>query len=116
MFATISTNTLAPHLRKGEGEMLAWASSSHLVKQHGKDLLRAVGKAFAAAGISRPHPLNNGHMWALKDAALPYLKWVVARRMSAWPRRSSPRCPSSSPNIGVRLRRLQRMALESRAQ
>ena len=54
-----------------------------LVKHHGITYFEPIGKALAAAGIKKPNPLNPSHMWALKDVALPYAKWMLAQRL--WP-------------------------------
>ncbi len=72
---------LAPCIYEGEGEMLAMGFFKSLVKHHGKTYFEPIGKALAAAGIKQPSPLNPSHMSALKDVALPYLRWLVARRL-----------------------------------
>jgi alkylation response protein AidB-like acyl-CoA dehydrogenase len=104
---------LAPCIYEGEGEMLALGFFKSLVKQHGKTYFEPIGKALAAAGIRKPNPLNPAHMWALKDVALPYLKWTIARRLR-------PVASAQLPDMPKPLRehaefacdRLQRMALE----
>jgi alkylation response protein AidB-like acyl-CoA dehydrogenase len=104
---------LAPCIYEGEGEMLALGFFKSLVKHHGKTYFEPIGKALAAAGIRKPNPLNPAHMWALKDVALPYLRWSVARRLM-------PVAAAQLPNMPKALRehaefacdRLQRMALE----
>ena len=72
---------LAPCIYEGEGEMLGMAFFKSLVKHHGTTYFEPIGKALAAAGIRQPNPLNPAHAWALKGVALPYLKWVIARRL-----------------------------------
>ena len=72
---------LAPCIYEGEGEMLGMGFFKSLVKHHGKTYFEPIGKALAAAGIRQPNPLNPAHVWALKDVALPYTKWMVARRL-----------------------------------
>ena len=104
---------LAPCIYEGEGEMLGMAFFKSLVKDHGKTYFEPVGKALAAAGIKKPNPLNPAHAWALKDAALPYLKWRTARMLM-------PAAKSELPNMPAALARhaefacgeLQGMALE----
>lgn len=72
---------LAPCIYEGEGEMLGMAFFKSLVKHHGKTYFEPVGKALAAAGIKKPNPLNPAHAWALGRVAMPYLKWLVARKL-----------------------------------
>ena len=72
---------LAPCIYEGEGEMLGMGFFKSLVKHHGKTYFEPIGKALAAAGIKQPNPLNPAHCWALKGVALPYVKWVAARRL-----------------------------------
>lgn len=104
---------LAPCIYEGEGEILALGFFKSLVKHHGKTYFEPIGKALAAAGIRQPNPLNPAHMLALKDVALPYLKWTVARRLR-------PAVAAQLPSMPKALRehaefacdRLQRSALE----
>ena len=104
---------LAPCIYEGEGEMLALGFFKSLVKHHGKTYFEPLGKAMAAAGIRKPNPLNPAHAWALKDAALPYAKWMIGRRLR-------PVAAAQLPDMPKPLRehaefacdRLQRMALE----
>jgi hypothetical protein len=67
----------------------------------------------AAAGIRQPNPLNPAHAWALKGAALPYAKWVVARRLQGV---VAPQLPAMTKELREHAEfaceRLQRMALE----
>jgi len=72
---------LAPCIYEGEGEMLAMAFFKSLVKDHGKTFFEPVGKVLAAKGIKKPNPFNPAHAWALKGVALPYLKWLVGRKL-----------------------------------
>jgi hypothetical protein len=104
---------LAPCIYEGEGEILALGFFKSLVKHHGKTYFEPLGKAMAAAGIRKPNPLNPAHAWALKDAALPYAKWMIGRRLR-------PVATAHLPDMPKPLRehaefacdRLQRMALE----
>jgi alkylation response protein AidB-like acyl-CoA dehydrogenase len=104
---------LAPCIYEGEGEILALGFFKSLVKHHGKTYFEPLGKAMAAAGIRKPNPLNPAHAWALKDAGLPYAKWMIGRRLR-------PVATAQLPNMPKPLRehaefacdRLQRMALE----
>jgi alkylation response protein AidB-like acyl-CoA dehydrogenase len=82
MFGDNIHEFLAPCIYEGEGEMLALGFFKSLVKHHGKTYFEPIGKALAAAGIKRPNPLNPAHIWALKDVALPYMRWLVARRLT----------------------------------
>jgi hypothetical protein len=104
---------LAPCIYEGEGEMLGMGFFKSLVKHHGKTYFEPVGKALAAAGIRKLNPANPAHLWALKDVALPYARWMMARRLR-------PVAAAQLPNMPKPLRehaefacdRLQRAALE----
>jgi alkylation response protein AidB-like acyl-CoA dehydrogenase len=113
MFGDNIHEFLAPCIYEGEGEMLAMGFFKSLVKHHGKTYFEPVGKALAAAGIKQPNPLNPAHFWALKDVAMPYVKWVVARRLM---RAAAPELPEMPKALRERAEfaceRLQRMALE----
>jgi alkylation response protein AidB-like acyl-CoA dehydrogenase len=104
---------LAPCIYEGEGEILALGFFKSLVKHHGKTYFEPIGKALAAAGIRKPNPLNPAHMWALKDVALPYLRWSVARRLRPVAAAQLPEMPKSlREHAEFACDRLQRMALE----
>ena len=104
---------LAPCIYEGEGEMLSMGFFKSLVKDHGKRYFEPIGKALAAAGIKQPNPLNPSHMWALKDVALPYAKWVLARRLRPLATPQLPAMPSTlREHAEFACERLQRMALE----
>ncbi len=104
---------LAPCIYEGEGEVLAMAFFKSLVKHHGKTYFEPVGKALAAAGIKRPNPLNPVHAYKLAGVAMPYLKWLVGRRLM-W--RVAPQLPEMPPELRAHAEfacdRLQAMALE----
>ena len=113
MFGDNIHEFLAPCIYEGEGEMLAMGFFKSLVKHHGKTYFEPIGKALAAAGIKQPNPLNPGHMWALKDVAMPYLKWVVARRLLPVAAAQLPDMPKPlREHAEFACERLQRMALE----
>jgi hypothetical protein len=104
---------LAPCIYEGEGEMLAMGFFKSLVKHHGKTYFEPIGKALAAAGIKQPNPLNPAHAWALKGVALPYMKWLVARRLSPVAAAQLPDMPQPlREHAAFACERLQRMALE----
>ncbi|MEX2315633.1 MAG: acyl-CoA dehydrogenase family protein [Pirellulales bacterium] len=104
---------LAPCIYEGEGEMLAMGFFKSLVKHHGKTYFEPIGKALVAAGIRAPNPLNPSHMWALKDVAMPYLKWLVARRLMPLAAAQLPDMPKPlREHAEFACERLQRMALE----
>jgi alkylation response protein AidB-like acyl-CoA dehydrogenase len=104
---------LAPCIYEGEGEMLAMGFFKSLVKQHGKTYFEPIGKALAAAGIKQPNPLNPAHMWTLKDVAIPYAKWMVARRLLPLVKPQLPEMPKNlREHAEFACERLQRMALE----
>jgi alkylation response protein AidB-like acyl-CoA dehydrogenase len=113
MFGDNIHEYLAPCIYEGEGEMLAMGFFKSLVKQHGKTYFEPIGKALAAAGIKRPNPLNPAHIWALKDVALPYGKWLVSRRLSRVAAAELPEMPTElADHAAFACERLQRMALE----
>ncbi|HJQ79116.1 MAG TPA: acyl-CoA dehydrogenase family protein [Lacipirellulaceae bacterium] len=104
---------LAPCIYEGEGEMLALGFFKSLVKHHGKTYFEPIGKALAAAGIRKPNPLNPAHMWALKNVALPYLRWSVARRLMPVASAQLPDMPKAlREHAEFACDRLHRMALE----
>ena len=104
---------LAPCIYEGEGEMLALGFFKSLVKHHGKTFFEPIGKALAAAGIKKPNPLNPAHMWALKDVALPYVRWTMARRLRPVAAAQLPAMPKPlREHAEFACERLQRMALE----
>jgi alkylation response protein AidB-like acyl-CoA dehydrogenase len=104
---------LAPCIYEGEGEMLALGFFKSLVKHHGKTYFEPLGKATVAAGIRKPNPLNPAHAWALKDAALPYLKWSMGRRLRPVAAAQLPDMPKAlREHAEFACDRLQRMALE----
>lgn len=104
---------LAPCIYEGEGEMLGMGFFKSLVKHHGKTYFEPIGRALAAAGIRKPNPLNPAHMWALKNVALPYMKWSVARRLRGVVAPQLPHMPKTlREQAEFACERLQRMALE----
>jgi hypothetical protein len=104
---------LAPCIYEGEGEILALGFFKSLVKDHGKTYFEPIGKALAAAGIRKPNPLNPAHMWALKGVALPYFRWMMARRLLPVAAAQLPAMPKAlREHAEFACERLQRMALE----
>jgi hypothetical protein len=93
--------------------MLGMGFFKSLVKHHGKTYFEPIGKALAAAGIRQPNPLNPSHMWALKNVALPYLKWLTARRLRPVAAAQLPAMPRHlREHAEFACERLQRMSLE----
>ncbi|MFV2069331.1 MAG: acyl-CoA dehydrogenase family protein, partial [Pirellulales bacterium] len=104
---------LAPCIYEGEGEMLGMGFFKSLVKDHGKTFFEPIGKALQAAGIRKPNPLNPAHMWALKDVALPYLKWSMTQKVKPIPRAELPSMPAAlREHAEMACHDLQKMALE----
>ncbi|MEM9352294.1 MAG: acyl-CoA dehydrogenase family protein [Planctomycetota bacterium] len=104
---------LAPCIYEGEGEMLSMAFFKSLVKHHGVTYFEPVGKALAAAGIKKPNPLNPAHAWALRSVALPFLKWMVARRLAPAAKTAMPEMPPAlRGHAEFACDALQRMAVE----
>ena len=89
---------LAPCIYEGEGEMLGMAFFKSLVKHHGTTFFEPIGKAFHAAGIKNPNPLNPSHMWALKGTILPYARWMLTQQLS-------PNSTPALPPMPVQLRK-----------
>jgi hypothetical protein len=113
MFGDNIHEYLAPCIYEGEGEMLAMGFFKSLVKHHGMTFFEPIGKALAAAGIKQPNPLNPAHILALKDVALPYMKWLVARRLMPVASAELPQMPKPLAEYAAfACDRLQRMALE----
>ncbi len=73
---------LAPCIYEGEGEMLGMAFMKSLIKQHGKTYYEPIGKALQKAGIKQPNPLNPAHLVALRQSAIPYVKWRVGEALN----------------------------------
>jgi alkylation response protein AidB-like acyl-CoA dehydrogenase len=86
---------LAPCIYEGEGEMLAMAFFKSLVKQHGVQYFEPVGKALQAAGLKKPNMANPAHLWALRNVALPYAKWMASERLRPKPRTQLPQMPEA---------------------
>jgi len=104
---------LAPCIYEGEGEMLGMAFFKSLVKAHGKQFFEPVGKALAAANIKRPNMLNPAHIWALKGAVAPYLKWFTREKLRRIAKPTLPRMPAAlQTHAEVAATELQRSALE----
>ncbi len=104
---------LAPCIYEGEGEMLGMGFFKSLVKDHGKTYFEPIGKALATAGIRQPNPLNPAHLWALKGVALPYMKWLAARRLRPLAAAKLPEMPKNlREHAEFACERMQRMALE----
>lgn len=104
---------LAPCIYEGEGEMLGMSFFKSLVKDHGKTYFEPVGKALAAAGIKKPNLLNPAHAWALRSVAMPYLKWLVAKRLLPTAKSQLPSMPSAlARHAEFACNALQEMSLE----
>jgi alkylation response protein AidB-like acyl-CoA dehydrogenase len=104
---------LAPCIYEGEGEMLSLGFFKALVKDHGKQYFEPLGRAAAAAGIGRPNLLRPGHAWALRSAALPYVRWRVARRLAPVAAARLPAMPAElRPHAALACEELPRLALE----
>jgi hypothetical protein len=71
---------LAPCIYEGEGEVLGLAFFKSLVKEHGKQFFEPIGKAFAAAGISKPSMSNPRHAWAVRRELAAYTRWLLGQK------------------------------------
>src|SRR5206468_4729422 len=81
---------LAPCIYEGEGEMLGMGFFKSLIKEHGKTYFEPIGRATVAAGIKKPDMTNPAHVWALRQALIPYAQWragqlFAGRRHPSWP-------------------------------
>src|SRR5262249_54478108 len=104
---------LAPCIYEGEGEMLGMGFFKSLVKEHGKAYFEPIGKALAAAGIKKPNPLNPRHVWALRQVAWPYFKWMAAHRLMPVAKSRLPKMPTGlARHAEFACDALQRMAVE----
>ncbi len=86
---------LAPCIYEGEGEMLSMAFFKSLIKQHGVQYFEPVGKALQKAGLKKPNMANPAHLWALKGAVGPYMKWMVSENVRPKPRAVLPQMPEA---------------------
>src|SRR5207244_7752422 len=71
---------LAPCIYEGEGEVLGLAFFKSLVKEHGKQYFEPIGKAFQAAGITKPNPKNPAHAWLARREVAAYLRWRLGQK------------------------------------
>jgi acyl-CoA dehydrogenase len=81
---------LAPCIYEGEGEMLGMAFLKSLIKEHGKAFFEPIGRALQASGLKKPNMMNPAHLWALRNALIPYAKWRAGQMFSggrhpSWP-------------------------------
>lgn len=81
---------LAPCIYEGEGEMLGMAFFKSLVKHHGKTYFEPVGRALQQAGIRNMNPANPVHAWKLRQALVPYAKWMARETFASKPQLSLP--------------------------
>ena len=113
MFGDHVHEYLAPCIYEGEGEMLGMAFFKSLVKNHGMKYFEPVGKALAAAGIKTMNPMNPAHVWALRSAMPPYVKWLVGQYLSPTTRPTLPSMPSKlKEHAGWACAQLQKSPLE----
>jgi len=104
---------LAPCIYEGEGEMLAMGFFKSLVKDHGKKFFEPIGMALQKAGIKKPNPLNPAHVWALRGAVWPYMKWIIAQRLRPVAKAQLPSMPPElREHAELACEHLQRMAVE----
>jgi alkylation response protein AidB-like acyl-CoA dehydrogenase len=104
---------LAPCIYEGEGEMLGMALFKSLVKDHGRTYFEPIAKTLQAAGIKKPNMLNPNHLRVLLPVALPYLKWMLARRLLPIASSTFPDMPRNlQTHAEFACDRLQRMAVE----
>jgi hypothetical protein len=73
---------LAPCIYEGEGEMLGMAFLKSLIKEHGKQFFEPIGLALQATGMKQFNPANPLHLWNLRKALVPYIKWRARQQFS----------------------------------
>ena len=93
MFGDNVHEYLAPCIYEGEGEMLGMAFFKSLIKEHGTQFFEPIGRALAEANIRQPNPLNPAHAWALKDALIPYARWMAGQYLAAKHLTACPQMP-----------------------
>jgi alkylation response protein AidB-like acyl-CoA dehydrogenase len=71
---------LAPCIYEGEGEILGLAFFKSLVKEHGKQFFEPIGKAFQAAGITKPNMANPRHAWVVRRELAAYTRWLLGQK------------------------------------
>jgi alkylation response protein AidB-like acyl-CoA dehydrogenase len=104
---------LAPCIYEGEGEMLSMAFFKSLVKHHGVQFFEPVGKALQAAGIRKPNLMNPAHVWRLKEAIVPYGRWLVGQKLRVHSRPELPPMPETlRAHAEFAAHRLQRLPVE----
>jgi alkylation response protein AidB-like acyl-CoA dehydrogenase len=104
---------LAPCIYEGEGEMLGMAFFKSLVKHHGTQFFEPVGKALQQAGIRSLNPMNPSHLWALREAMPPYVKWWALESLTPKAAPQLPSMPEPLRNLASwAFDRLQSTALE----
>jgi len=79
---------LAPCIYEGEGEILGLAFFKSLVKEHGKQFFEPIGKAFQAAGISKPNMSNPRHAWVIRRELWAYSRWRLGQKFGGRQRES----------------------------
>ena len=85
---------LAPCIYEGEGEMLGMGFFKSLIKDFGKSYFEPIGRALQAAGIKKPNPLNPSHAWALRNAAMPFVRWRASQQFVGWHHPTLPTMPN----------------------
>jgi alkylation response protein AidB-like acyl-CoA dehydrogenase len=71
---------LAPCIYEGEGEILGLAFFKSLVKEHGRQFFEPIGKAFQAAGITKPNMKNPAHAWTVRRQLAAYTRWRLGEK------------------------------------
>jgi alkylation response protein AidB-like acyl-CoA dehydrogenase len=73
---------LAPCIYEGEGEMLGMAFLKSLIKEHGKQFFEPIGLKLQSTGMKQFSPVNPMHLWKLREALAPYIKWRARQQFS----------------------------------
>jgi alkylation response protein AidB-like acyl-CoA dehydrogenase len=89
---------LAPCIYEGEGEMLGMAFFKSLVKAHGTEFFKPIGKALAKLGVKTPNFANPSHLMALKGPMWQYGKWMMSQKLGG---KAKPTLPAMPPALAA---------------
>jgi alkylation response protein AidB-like acyl-CoA dehydrogenase len=113
LFGDYIHDFLAPSIYEGEGEMLGMALFKSLVKDHGMRFFEPMGRAVQEAGIKKMSPTDPKVLWAAREPALEYGKWLTARTMRFVGKPDLPPMPKAlAGHAAFAAQRLQKSSLE----
>ncbi len=113
LFGDYVHDFLAPSIYEGEGEMLSMALFKSLVKDHGRRYFEPMANAVQAAGIEKMRPTDPKVMWAVREPAIEYGKWLAVRRLRWASKPELPGMPAAlAGHAEFASRQLQKSAIE----